>query len=233
MLFTVIRIVFYILASLATFLAVIFLLRAIVARAKANKQVYGVARQNERQHMMLYGYYSVGCLIAGLIFFGLGSLTYLDGSNEVTAQETTPAPIESTTEVVTPLETNTPTTEVQILTDPTVAPTSVVDSVTSEPEAPEAPPTIDAASPTPAAIETPAVEQPTNQQTAVVNSPVVGLYLRAVPSGEILERLEDQAVVTLLGETQTVDNIEWVKVASVSGNEGWVAAEYLSVESTP
>ncbi len=230
MLFTVIRIVFYILASFAILFAFIFFLRAIVARAKANKQVYGVARQNERQHMMLYGYYSVGCLIIGLIFFGVGSLTFLDGADEATVEEATPLPLEATTEVVEPLETSTPTTEPEA---PTATATTAVDIATTEPEAPEAPPTVDTGSPTPAAAETVVVEQPSNQQTAVVNSPVVGLYLRVVPSGEILERLEDQAIVTLLGETQNVDNIEWVKVASINGNEGWVAADYLLTESTP
>ena len=229
MLFTVIRIVFYILASFAILFAFIFFLRAIVARTKANKQVYGVARQNERQHMMLYGYYGVGCLLMGLIFLGLGSLTFLDGSDEVTVEET-PLPIEATTEVVEPLETSTPTVESEVLVTPSATSTTAVDLATTEPEAP---PTVETGSPTPTAVEPVVVEQPSNQQTAVVNSPVVGLYLRVAPSGEILERLEDQAIVTLLGETQNVDSIEWVKVASLNGNEGWVAADYLLIESTP
>ncbi|MCB0035505.1 MAG: SH3 domain-containing protein [Anaerolineales bacterium] len=165
----------------------------------------------------------------GLIFLGLGSLTFLDGSDEVTVEET-PLPIEATTEVVEPLETSTPTVESEVLVTPSATSTTAVDLATTEPEAP---PTVETGSPTPTAVEPVVVEQPSNQQTAVVNSPVVGLYLRVAPSGEILERLEDQAIVTLLGETQNVDSIEWVKVASLNGNEGWVAADYLLIESTP
>lgn len=233
MLFTITRIVFYVLAGLSVFVAVVFILRAIIARAKSNKQFYGVARQNERQHMMLYGYYSIGCIIMGLVFFGIGSLTYLRESSQVSAEDGT-VPVVTTPEasrdVIEMVETATPTNEPEETVTPTAPATIDLVLSTSEPVSPDSTSTVTVSDSEPTAIATAEViTEPL--PTAVVNSPVVGLYLRTVPSGEIIERLEDQAVVTLLDEVQVVDNIEWVKVAAASGNEGWVASEYLLPQS--
>ena len=71
--------------------------------------------------------------------------------------------------------------------------------------------------------------------TAIVSSGV-GVWLRGAPgtSGEQLEWLLDDTVVTLLGGQETVDDLLWQQVRTDSGVEGWVARDFLSMtEPTP
>lgn len=235
---TIVRFIFYGLAGLAAIAAVIFIIRALVARSLSLKKVYGVARQNERQRMMLYAYYSVGLFILGLIFVGIGSLTLLsrsDTEDVIESTSTIAAPVEN-------VEAATATATSSAIVEPTIqntaiatplpvtgeeSPTVEVPVATGEPTQADASPTAEPAAGSLTPTVAAEVASPQEQTTATVNSPIVGLYLRSVPSGEILERLEDQAIVTVLDEQQTVDNIDWVKVVSGNGNEGWVAAEFL------
>lgn len=230
---TIVRFIFYGLAVLTALAAVVFIMRALIARSMSLKKVYGVARQNERQRMMLYAYYSVGLFILGLIFVGIGSLTLLRDSDPAMAEiEATNTPAIPTENVEAPTLTATAEPDVAETATEAAPPAVVEDEPTAtvsseQPTAPEAPPTDESTVTELTPTATTAALPPSLQDTATVNSPIVGLYLRVEPSGEILERLEDQSVVTLLNEQQTVDGIEWLKVVSISGNEGWVAAEFL------
>jgi hypothetical protein len=55
-----------------------------------------------------------------------------------------------------------------------------------------------------------------------------GLFLRAQPgTGTIIRAYPDGTVVTPLGESLQLDGRRWLKVRTLDGEEGWMAAEYL------
>lgn len=221
MLTTIGLIALFILAGLSALGAVLFLVRSLAARSGVKKRTYGVERQSARQEMLVYAFVSAGLTLFMLLFCGAGTLLWATGGSEgdeptavPTAPEQTDLPLEGE---LTPVVTLTPLPEEPT---PTATPTLPVDEE----------PLGEPATPTP--LPTATIEPTPEFATAVVNSPFVGLYLRAVPGGEIIERLEDQAVVFLLGPEETLDEIRWVEVTAVlSGNTGWVAADFLADEA--
>jgi hypothetical protein len=62
-----------------------------------------------------------------------------------------------------------------------------------------------------------------------------GAYLRKTPAGEFLATLDNGVVVEVLGETQEVNGVTWVKIAAVKNGirmEGWVIQSVL-LTATP
>lgn len=220
------EIVRYLLLGLAVLLligSIVFLLRAFRMRASIRSQAFNVLRLNSRRSMLSQAYAAVGALVLALIFFAVGGLmSFGDDSPEV-----------SPTVVVIPSL----TPETVIENQPS-SPDDFEESAPDEPETVE--PTTQAPEPTGETISTAEPAQPTPEPTvtveptlaptpALVNSPVVGLYLRTEPGGEIIERLDDQVEVLLLGEEQATDDLTWVLVSSPSGSQGWVALDFLLV----
>ncbi|MDJ0754229.1 MAG: hypothetical protein QNJ45_11960 [Ardenticatenaceae bacterium] len=223
------EIVRYILLGLAVLLllgSMVFLLRAFRMRASIRSQAFNVLRLNSRRSMLSQAYAAVGALVLALILFAVGGLmSFGDDTPEVIP-----------TVVVIPSLTPETVIENQ--------PSSVDDSEESSPAEPETVEVVEPATqipePTEGPISTAEPAQPTPEPTdtveptpaptpALVNSPVVGLYLRTEPGGEIIERLDDQVEVLLLGEEQAADNLTWVLVSSPSGSQGWVALDFLLV----
>jgi hypothetical protein len=129
-----------------------------------------------------------------------------DGMVETATSTATPALTAVLTVVQTPTMTATPAVE--------ITPTGPLPTLTP--------------SPTPSVTPTPSA---TPLPTGTVNSPN-GLFLRDVPGGTAeLELIPDGAIVTLLGQTDEANNLTWVRVRTAAGNDGWVALDFLIVES--
>lgn len=86
---------------------------------------------------------------------------------------------------------------------------------------------------TPTLAPTPTATPSPTPRVVFVNSPVVGLYLRNGPGGEILLLLDDQTPLTVIGEIEVIDEIEWMNVSGGEGEIGWVAADYVSDTPPP
>ena len=107
-----------------------------------------------------------------------------------------------------------------------------VETATPTPEIGNFPPT---ASPT----VTEDASLPTATATAVICRAVVqgtsgnGLTLRQTPGGEEIDVLPESTLITLVADEapQEIDGLVWRKVNSVvTGDEGWVADQYLEIE---
>ena len=62
-----------------------------------------------------------------------------------------------------------------------------------------------------------------------------GAYMRKTPAGEFLATLDNGVVVEILGETQEVRGVTWVKIAAIKNGirmEGWIIQSVL-VTATP
>ena len=86
---------------------------------------------------------------------------------------------------------------------------------------------------TPTTAPTPTVTPSPTPWIVFVNSPVVGLYLRNGPGGEIILLLDDQTPLTVIGEIEILDEIEWMNVSGGEGEIGWVAADYVTDTPPP
>lgn len=236
MVITIVKVTFYVGAAVCVLASVMFFGRALAARRSYQKGLFGVLRQAERQNMLVRAFSGVGLLVLAFVFVGLGWLVGWWGSTAAMAETADPTPTPLTTVVETPavvVVTATFTPEPAVSATP-----AVIATATLAPPPPLLPTGDGSVVATVTATATTTIittTQPTvapsptaGLPVAVVNSPVVGLYLRTGPGGEIIERLEDQVAVGLLGEEQTVEGLLWVKVKSPTGSEGWVAADYLN-----
>ncbi|MFT5193658.1 MAG: hypothetical protein ACI9EW_000090 [Cellvibrionaceae bacterium] len=62
-----------------------------------------------------------------------------------------------------------------------------------------------------------------------VNSPIVGLYIRDLPDGDIIDVLDDRSRLSLSGESTIVDGINWILILTDEDREGWVAEQFTTV----
>lgn len=107
-----------------------------------------------------------------------------------------------------------------------------VETPTPTPDVETLPPTL---SPTP----TEDTSLPTATPTPIICRAVVqgtagnGLLLRETPGGEEITTLPESTLITLVADEppQELNGLVWRKVSSVvSGQEGWVALDYLDIE---
>ncbi len=205
----VLNIVLLSLAGLLLLAALYFTSKALGARSSAHRQAYNVGQVEAKRTSQVYWVRAAFSLIVGLIFLGVFAIRPLFsglGAATIDPTLTVPAEIAPTLAVATE-----PAVLVTAEPTPTGPPPSPTSAVTAEPTATTAP------------------------VTAVVSSGV-GVWLRGAPgtSGEQLEWLLDDTVVTLLGGQETADDLLWQQVRTDSGVEGWVARDFLSVtEPTP
>lgn len=90
--------------------------------------------------------------------------------------------------------------------------------------------------PTETPTPTPDPNEPTATPTAIICRAVVdgtagsGLTLREVPSGPEITILSDGAILTLLEEDpEEANGFVWLKVRTVSREEGWVVEDFLKI----
>lgn len=96
---------------------------------------------------------------------------------------------------------------------------------------------IEQATSTPIPTVTP---EPTPERDYIyVDSPIVGLYIRDLPDGDIIDVLEDRSRLSLGGESTIINGINWILVGTDDEREGWVAEQFTtktepkSVEPVP
>ena len=91
---------------------------------------------------------------------------------------------------------------------------------------------VDSAEPEPAETSTPVPTEtpiPTPTRTYVyVDSPIVGLYIRDLPDGDIMDVLDHQARLGIGGESTIVNGINWILVVTDEEREGWVAEQFTT-----
>jgi len=189
------------------------------------QSAYGVARQEARHSMLSSFFGAFFLLVLGLIIFGVYGVFGFDLFAEVSGSEPgvtlTPPPVQTATPTDTAVEpVNNPPT-----TGPTNTPVGLqnLSTPTFTPEIPTETPTA-SLTPTP---ETPTATSTSVVDTAVVNSPN-GLWLREAPGGtQEVELIPDGTVLTVLPGRETIDDQEWQQVRTPSGNEGWVAVDFI------
>lgn len=201
--------------------ALLSLLNGLQERGGLSSAPYGVGRQESRRSMQV-AFLRAGVFgIVALILLGVYGLRALpedmlsaDPEPEATLSPTATVEVEATEPVVVP-STDVPAsdngeseTEVEL---PTATATDVAPTSTATAEA------------------TPTIT-PTSEPSAVVNSEV-GLYLRPEPGSNVeVELLANGTQLLLLPERETVDDVEWQHVRAPSGNEGWVAVDFITYQ---
>lgn len=199
------NIVLPILAGISIIAVFFFLFRAISARTRASRQAYDVGQVEARQRAQAN---LLGALIALVFALFFLALVFIGPRVAASLPQATP----------TPQPTAIP---------PTAAPTEAA-TITPLPTAAQATATspVPTASPTPLPTET-STPAP---QTATVSSGV-GIYLRSEPGTESVELqyLEDGTVLFVLNGQQLVDDLQWQQVQTDTGQVGWVAADFITV----
>lgn len=208
---TILNIVILVSAGLFAVITLISLLRGILLRSSIARSPYGVGRQERRKSMQIAFLRAVAFAVIALILFGVYGLSARPADMLSTEPEAG----------FTPLPTNTST--------PAPATATATLSAATATLAASATPTTLAATATATATVIPTIT-PTPLPTAVVIAPA-GVYLRQTPNaeGELIEHLLEGAVVTLLPEEETVDDVVWRHVRIADGTEGWVAVELEGV----
>lgn len=194
-----------ILAGISIIALFIFLFRAISARSNMSSQAYGVGQVETRQKARAN---LLGALIA--LLFALVFLMLSLAGPRVLATLPEPTP--------TPRPTAVPATAV---------PTETI-TVTPLPTSAQATPTSPIPTTTSTAVPT---DTPTPSPLTATVSSGVGIYLRGEPgtSSAELQYLEDGTVLFVLEGLQVVDDLEWQQVRTDTGQVGWVAVDFITV----
>lgn len=202
-----------VLAAIILITAVFFIGRAFIRRSQRDRQPYGVGQQEIRRAMHVDFVRGLVAAVVGLVVllamgFGNWVLPMLPSPVPTEVVDVAPDPNGSGGDVESP---------------PTVTPTLTAVSPTITPTPLPAMPTV-----TPTVVTTPTPTPQPEPETAVVQSGV-GVWLRSAPSpdSEQLEWLLDGTVLALLPGYQVGEQFEWQEVAAPSGQEGWVAVDFI------
>ncbi|HUS94960.1 MAG TPA: hypothetical protein VMZ24_07290 [Patescibacteria group bacterium] len=201
---SVLNIILLIMAGLSMAVAVYLMVAGFRYRSVASGSPYGVKRQEAHQRAIVSFMRSIFLVSFSLIIFATLGISNLPASKELENNKSvTPDLLLSPTmPVKQPTESSTPRQLVG-------SPTSPVATLTSSPTL------------TPMPTDTPIVI------IAVVNSPN-GLWLREKPGGiQQLELIADQSEIIVLEGTDIAEGFEWRRVRTQSGQEGWVAVEFI------
>jgi uncharacterized protein YgiM (DUF1202 family) len=186
---------------------IVFLLRALSARSKMSSQAYGVGQVETRQKAQANLLAAVVFLVLALIFL---LLIFVGPRVMASFPDPTPTP------------------------EPTTIPATAVPTVTSTATSIPTPMGTTPTSPVPTATGTALpTETPTpSPQTATVSSGV-GIYLRSEPGTDSaeLQYLEDGTILFVLDNQQTAEDLLWQQVQTDTGQVGWVAVDYITVNN--
>lgn len=198
------------LAIICLLVALGFLMRAFGARNQAQSAAYSVGRQELRRDMQVDLVRGAAFLLVSLTVWAVFGLSLQPGRVDANLSATATVTVASeATSTVTAAPTATSTQTPAGTNTPAPTPTTPPDIPTQTP------------SPTPTPTDTP------RPPTAIVNSPN-GLFLRERPGGvQEVELIADGAELLLLPGRETVADLEWQQVRTPTGNEGWVAVEFI------
>jgi uncharacterized protein YgiM (DUF1202 family) len=194
-----------ILVGICIIALIVFLLRGLSARSKMSSQAYGVGQVEIRQKAQVNLLAAIVSFLLALLF-----LTLIFVGPRVMASLPDPTP--------TPQPTAVP---------PTAAPTGTA-TVTSVPTPMQPTPT----SPVPTATGTSQpTETPTPSPLTATVSSGVGIYLRSEPGTDSteLQYLEDGTILFVLDAQQTAEDLLWQQVQTDTGQVGWVAVDFITV----
>ena len=220
----IIRIILFILAGLALILALRSLMAGVRSRSAASKQYFNVGRLEAQRQVFANMLSTVGLVILALVFAIVATLIPDDLFGSASLEDNG-QPTSDTAQVV-GLETvdgsDAPSESVAESESGSMG--TVADGETGSPVAETtAPPTL---------IPTETPEPTPELKIVYVNSPIVGLYIRDLPDGDIIDVLDDQTELRVLEESETISETVWIKVVVADGREGWVA-ESFTTEVTP
>ena len=204
---TIANVVILSLAGICELVALFFLVRGIRARLSRTQQPYGVAQQEARHDMQVNLLRAGFMLMITLILLGIYGLI----SGERREDASSPP---------------TPEIAVTAATRATVD-SAIEDTVTPPPTTPTPSQTVLTATTMPTATATTEATSTPTVAVAVVNSPN-GLWLREAPGGtQEVELIAHETELELLPGRQTAEDLDWQQVRTPTGNEGWVAADFL------
>ncbi len=221
----ILRIIIFALAGLTLLFALRSLLAGMRSRTNVNKQYFNVGKLEAQRQVFASMLSTVGLVVVAIILALVAAAVPDDlfGSvGETLEVETSPSVIEvdevaQAPEVEAPVEASGETESGAM-----VAP-EVENSEGAEPEPAEAETVVEpTAIPTETAVPTPELK------TLYVNSPIVGLYIRDLPEGDIIDVLDDQTELGLLAEGDEINGIRWIQVQTNDGREGWVAEQFTT-----
>ncbi len=210
----VLNYVILVLIGLSALAAVFFVIRGVLSRSQFAREAYGVGQVEARRSMKVDIVRGVGFVVLTLILLGVYGLS---------ARLAKPMPEPTTVPLPTPL----PASPESAATDLPAATASPEQTPTTKPTDPPATaPVTNTATPPPEPTATPTAAP----KTAVVTSEV-GVWLRGAPGveGEQLEWVLGGTELILLPGEETADDFQWRQVRAPSGNEGWVAADYIAI----
>lgn len=202
----VLKIILFIFVGISFLAAFRALLIGLRSRSKANSQFFNVGRLEAQRKVLSSLLSTVGFVLLALVFM-LGAITIPDDflSSWLTADEEI-ALAEAATEPIDEAIEASGTTE---NSDGPVISEIVVETLTPIP------------------TETPAPIR----DYIYVDSPIVGVYIRDLPDGDIIDVLEDRSRLSLGGESTIVDGINWILVLTDDEREGWVAEQFTTTAS--
>lgn len=204
---TIANVVILSLAGICALVALFFLVRGIRARLSRTQQPYGVAQQEARHDMQVNLLRAGFMLMITLILLGIYGLI----SGERREDASSPP---------------TPEIAVTAATRATVD-SAIEDTVTPPPTTPTPSQTVLTATTMPTATATTEATSTPTVAVAVVNSPN-GLWLREAPGGtQEVELIAHETELELLPGRQTAEDLDWQQVRTPTGNEGWVAVDFL------
>ena len=206
------KVILFILAGASLLVAFRMLLIGMRSRNAANRQFFNVGRLEARRKVFSSMLSTIGLVVLALLF-AIGALFVPDdfmalAEEEVTEEAVASEEVESAESVeASDVETDAEpaVTEGSDATEPEVAPTATLTPI-----------------PTETPIPTPA------REFVYVDSPIVGLYIRDLPEGDIMDVLDHQARLTVAGESTIVNGINWILVMTDEEREGWVAEQFTT-----
>ena len=184
------------------------------SRNAANRQFFNVGRLEARRKVFSSMLSTIGLVILALIFL-VGALFVPDDFlSDWGAPEDEAITDLTETDTIEPIQDE--PGEAESNTEPALENDNGAES--AEPE-----PTVTlTAIPTQTPVPTP------TRTYVYVDSPIVGLYIRDLPDGDIMDVLDHQARLSIGGESTIVNGINWILVTTDEDREGWVAEQFTT-----
>lgn len=204
----IVKVTLFLFAGVSLLAALRMLLTGMRSRNAVNSQFFNVGRLEARRKVFRSMLSTVGLVVVALLFL-IGAVVVPDDFlSALFLSEEEPSDslvIESGT-----------------LEESSSVVAEVDGSFTEEPVVSE----VISPTPTPVLTETPT---PTPALDYIyVDSPIVGVYIRDLPDGDIIDVLEDRTRLSLSGESTTSNGINWILVITDDEREGWVAENFTT-----